>query len=62
MRALLEIRRRQVNEAINMLRFQMDEAAQGGDMRSKEYEEDMAHATQTLRNLHQAREKFITGR
>jgi DNA primase len=62
MRALLEIRRRQVNEAINMLHFQMDEAAQGGDMRSKEYEEGMAHATQTLRNLHQAREKFITGR
>jgi DNA primase len=62
MRALLEIRRRQVNETINMLRYQMDEAAQGGDLRSKEYEEGMARCTQTLRNLHQAREKFLTGR
>ncbi len=62
MRALLEIRRRQTNEAINMLRYQMDEAAHGGDLRSKEYEEGMARCTQTLRNLHQARERFITGR
>ncbi len=62
MRALLEIRRRQVNEAINMIRYQMDEAAQGGDLRTKEYEENMARFSQTLRNLHQAREKFITGR
>jgi DNA primase len=62
MRALLEIRRRQVNETINMLRYQMDEAAHGGDLRSKEYEEGMARCTQILRNLHQAREKFITGR
>ncbi len=62
MRAILEIRRRQTNETINMLRYQMDEAAQAGDLRRKEYEESMAHYTQTLRNLHQAREKFITGR
>jgi DNA primase len=62
MRAILEIRRRQTTETINMLRYQMDEAAQGGDLRSKEYEEGMARCTQTLRNLHQAREKFITGR
>lgn len=62
MRALLEIRRRQMNETINMLRFQMDEAAQTGDIRSKEFEENMARCTQALRNLHQAREKFITGR
>ncbi|HSB66063.1 MAG TPA: DNA primase [Anaerolineales bacterium] len=62
MRALLEIRRRQMNEIINMLRYQMDEAAQTGDLRSKEFEENMARCTQELRNLHQAREKFITGR
>jgi DNA primase len=62
MRALLEIRRRQLNEAINMLRFQMDESAQAGDLRLREVEENMAQLTQTLRNLHQAREKFITGR
>ncbi len=62
MRALLEIRRRQVNETINMLRYQMDEAAKAGDLRTKEYEEDMTRFTLMLRNLHQAREKFITGR
>lgn len=61
MRALLEIRRRQVNETINLLRYQMDEAAQGGDLRTREYEESMARCTQMLRNLHHAREKFITG-
>jgi len=62
MRALLEIRRRQMTEMINLLRYQMDEAAQGGDLRTKEFEEGMTKCTQTLRNLHQAREKFITGR
>jgi len=62
MRALLEIRRRQVNETINVLRFQMDEAAQGGELRTREHEESMARCTLMLRNLHQAREKFITGR
>jgi DNA primase len=62
MRALLEIRRRQVNDTINQIRFQMDEAAQIGDIRSKEYEETIARCSRSLRNLHQAREKFITGR
>jgi DNA primase len=61
-RALLEIRRRQLNETINMLRYQMDEAAQAGDLRSKEFEESMARCTQSLRSLHQAHERYITGR
>jgi DNA primase len=58
MRALLEIRRRQVNEVINQLRFQMDEAALLGDLRTKEYEDGIAKCTRTLRNLHQAHERF----
>ena len=62
MRALLEIRRRQVVDTINQIRFQMDEAAQTGDIRSREYEENINRCSRTLRNLHQAREKFITGR
>jgi DNA primase len=62
MRALLEIRRRQVNETINQLRYQMDEAAQEGDLRTKEFEEGMTRCAQILRNLHQARELFISGR
>jgi len=62
MRALLEIRRRQVTETINQVRYQMDEAAQAGDLRTKEYEESIARCSRSLRNLHQAREKFITGR
>jgi DNA primase len=62
MRALLEIRRRQVTETINQVRYQMDEAAQAGDLRTKEYEETIARCTRSLRNLHEAREHFITGR
>jgi DNA primase len=58
MRALLEIRRRQVTEVINQLRFQMDEAAQAGDVRSKEYEDGIAKCTRMLRNLHLAHERF----
>lgn len=58
MRALLEIRRRQVVELINQIRFQMDEAVQAGDLRTKEYEESIARCSRSLRNLHQAREKF----
>jgi DNA primase len=59
MRALLEIRRRQVTEVINQLRFQMDEAAQAGDLRTKEFEDGITRCTRTLRNLDQAREKYI---
>jgi hypothetical protein len=59
MRALLEIRRRQVTEVVNQLRFQMDEAAQEGDLRTKEFEDGIAKCTRTLRNLHQARERFV---
>ena len=62
MRALLEIRRRQVTETINQTRYQMDEAALAGDLRTKEYEETIARCTRSLRNLHQARERFVTGR
>jgi DNA primase len=58
MRALLEIRTRQVSEVINQLRFQMDEATQAGDLRTKEYEDGIAKCSRTLRNLHQARERF----
>ncbi len=61
MRALLEIRRRQVTDTINQIRYQMDESAQSGDVRSKEYEESIARCSRSLRNLHQAREKFVTG-
>jgi len=59
MRALLEIRRRQMTEVINQLRFQMDEAAQAGDLRTREYEDGITRCTRTLRNLDQARERFI---
>ena len=58
MRALLEIRRRQVTEVINQIRFQLDEAALAGDFRTKEYEDGVAKCSRTLRNLDQARERF----
>jgi DNA primase len=61
MRAVLEIRRRQVTETINQIRYQMDEAAQSGDLRTKEFEETIARCSRSLRNLHEARERFITG-
>ncbi len=62
MRALLEIRRHQVTDMINQIRYQMDEAVQAGDLRTKEYEEIVARCSRSLRNLHQARERFVTGR
>jgi DNA primase len=62
MRAVLEIRRRQVTEVINQLRYQMDEAVKTGEPRSKEYEESIAKCTRSLRNLHQAKEKFMVAR
>jgi DNA primase len=62
MRALLEIRRRQVTEVINQLRYAMDEAVKTGELRTKEYEEGIAKCTRSLRNLHQAQERFITAR
>ena len=62
MRALLEIRRRQVTEVINQLRYQMDEAAKTGELRTREFEESIAKCTRSLRNLHQAQERFITAR
>ena len=58
MRALLEIRRRQVTETINQLRFQMDEAVLLGDLRTREYEDGITKCTRTLHYLHQARERF----
>ncbi len=62
MRALLEIRRRQVTEIMNQLRYQMDEAVKTGELRTKEYEEGIAKCTRSLRNLHQAQERFISVR
>ncbi|NJD59456.1 MAG: DNA primase [Anaerolineales bacterium] len=62
MRAVLEIRRRQVTEVINQLRYQMDEAVKTGEPRSKEYEESITKCTRSLRNLHQAKEKFMIAR
>jgi DNA primase len=58
MRALLEIRRRQVSEEMNQVRFQMDEAAIAGDIRTKEYEDRIAKCSRMLRFIHQAREHF----
>lgn len=62
MRALLEIRRRQVTEIMNQLKYQMDEAVKTGELRTKEYEEGIARCTRSLRNLHQAQEHFISAR
>ena len=58
MRALLDMRQRQVRQTIDHLRFQMEEAAQVGDLRTKEYEENMAKSSRLLKNLHQARDRF----
>lgn len=62
MRALLEIRRRQVNEIMNQLRYQMDEAVNMGEPRNKEYEEDITKCTRSLRSIHQAQIRFINPR
>ena len=49
MRALLEIRRRQVTEIMNQLRYQMDEAVKTGELRTRENEEGIAKCTRSLR-------------
>jgi DNA primase len=62
MRALLEIRRRQVNEIMNQLRYQMDEAVKSGEPRTKEHEEGIAKCTRSLRSIHQAQKRFMSAR
>jgi hypothetical protein len=62
MRALLEIRRRQVNEIMNQLRYQMDEAVKTGEPRTKENEEGIAKCTRSLRSIHQAQKRFMSAR
>jgi DNA primase len=59
MRAVLEIRRRQVCGIMDQLRYQMDEAVSSGEPRSKELEEGIAKCTRSLRNIHMAQNKFI---
>ncbi len=62
MRALLEIRRRQVNEIMSQLRYQMDEAVKTGESRTRENEEGIAKCTRSLRSIHQAQKRFMTAR
>ena len=62
MRAILEIRRRQVCGVMDQLRYLMDEAASTGEPRTKEYEEGIAQCTHSLRNIHQAQERFLSPR
>jgi DNA primase len=62
MRALLEIRRRQVNEIMNQLRYQMDEAVQTGEPRTRDNEEGIAKCTRSLRSIHQAQKRFMNAR
>jgi DNA primase len=60
MRAVLEIRRRQVSGIMDQLRYQMDEALKSGESRAKELEEGIAKCTRSLRNIHLAQERFTT--
>jgi DNA primase len=62
MRALLEIRRRQVNEILNQLRYQMDEAVKTGEPRTRENEEGITKCTRSLRSIHQAQKRFMSAR
>jgi DNA primase len=62
MRALLEIRRRQVNEIMNQLRYHMDEAVNEGEPRTRVNEEGIAKCTRSLRSIHQAQKRFMNAR
>jgi hypothetical protein len=53
-RALLELRRRHLRQGIEHLRFLMEEAQQGGDRLTTEYQQSMLEYTVTLNRLYQA--------
>jgi DNA primase len=53
-RALLELRRRNLRQGIEHLRFLMEEAQQKGDRLTTEYQESMLQYTVTLNRLYQA--------
>ncbi len=53
-RALLELRRRNLRQGIEHLRFLMEEAQQKGDGLTTEYQESMLQYTVTLNRLYQA--------
>ena len=60
MRAVLEIRRRQVSGIMDQLRYQMDETISSGGPRSKELEEGIEKCARSLRNIHLAQERYTT--
>jgi hypothetical protein len=51
-----------VNEIMNQLRYQMDEAVQTGEPRTRENEEGIAKCTRSLRSIHQAQKRFMSSR
>jgi DNA primase len=53
-RALLELRRRNLHQGIEHLRFLMEEAQEQGDRLATEYQESMLQYTVTLNRLYQA--------
>ena len=54
LRAILDMRRRNINQNINHLRFLMQEAQEGGDLIVKDYQQSMGQHTTTLARLDQA--------
>jgi hypothetical protein len=54
LRALLDLRSRNLRENINYLRFLMEEAQEGGDLQSGEYAAKMVEYTQAKNRLDRA--------
>lgn len=61
LRALLDLRQRNIHQNIEHLRFLMEDAQQSGDMRATQYQRTVVQHTLLLQRLNQARARF-TGR
>ncbi len=60
LRAILELRSREVHQGIDHLRFLMEEAQEGGDLLASEFQHSLLEYTQVLRRLNQARGRYTS--
>jgi DNA primase len=59
-RALIDLRRRDINQQIDHLRFQIEEAERQGDLELNQLQQTMLQDVQTLAILDHTREKYTT--
>ena len=60
LRALLDLRRKNIRQNIDHLRFLMEEAQQQGDLSASQYLQSIQTYSQVLYRLHRARDVFAS--